>query len=125
MLACLQVRRTDLISEVKQTQFYDARLCTNNQEKTSQTKNKLPKQLVGSVGCRYGVQRVLLNLTSISYRTGTNFPRKPLFSPRTHKNFPGASIFSSNTYDFPGDPSVERTHFLRQIFFITFFFPRQ
>ena len=28
-------------------------------------KNKLPKQLVRSVGCQYGVQRVLLNLTII------------------------------------------------------------
>ena len=50
------------ISEVKQTQIYDARRCTSNQEKNSQTKNKLHKQLVRSVGCRYGVQRVLLNL---------------------------------------------------------------
>ena len=28
-------------------------------------KNKLPKQLVRSVGCRYGVQRVLLNLATM------------------------------------------------------------
>ena len=49
-----------------QAQIYDARLCTNNQEKNSQTKNELPKQLVRSVGCRYGVQRVLLNLAIVS-----------------------------------------------------------
>ena len=54
-----------LIGEVKQTQIYDARLCTSNQEKNSQTNNKLPKQLVRSIGCRYGVQRVLLNLPNV------------------------------------------------------------
>ena len=47
------------------TQIYDARLCTSNQEKNSHTKNKLPKQLVRSVGCRYGVQRVMLNLPNV------------------------------------------------------------
>ena len=51
-------------SEVKQTQIYYARLCTSNQEKNSQTKNKLPKQLVRSVDCWYGVQRVFLNLAN-------------------------------------------------------------
>ena len=29
-------------SEVKQSQIYDARLCTSNHEKKFQTKNKLP-----------------------------------------------------------------------------------
>ena len=52
-------------SEVKQSQIYDTRLCTSNQETNSQTKNKLPKHLVRSVGCRYGVQKVLLNLANI------------------------------------------------------------
>ena len=55
----------------KQTQSYDARLCTSNQEKHYQTKNKLPKQLVRSVGCRYGVQMVLL-ITSLLISTSTN-----------------------------------------------------
>ena len=51
-----------IFSEVKQTQIYDARLCTSNQENNSQTKNKLLKQLVRSVGCRYGVQRGIEHL---------------------------------------------------------------
>ena len=76
------------ISEVKQTQIYDARLCTSNQEKNSQTKNKLPKQLVRSVGCRYGVQNQIYdarlcttnhekcsNHSSINYaQTKTSYP---------------------------------------------------
>ena len=61
-------------SEVKQTQIYDARLCTSNQEKNSQTKNKLPKKLVRSVGCRYGVQRVLLNLANVEHTS--NIPAR-------------------------------------------------
>ena len=68
-------------SEVKQTKIYDARLCTSNQEKNSQIKNKLPKQLVRCVGCRYGVQKILLitsllfNQERTTFRTLSNFCR--------------------------------------------------
>ena len=63
-------------SEVKQTQIYDARLFTSNQEKNSQTKNKLPEQLVRSVGCRYGVQRILLNLANWKFVSNTRLKIK-------------------------------------------------
>ena len=54
-------------SEVKQTQIYDVRLGTSNHKNNSQTKNKLPKQLVRSVGCQDGEQRVPLNLAILVY----------------------------------------------------------
>ena len=44
----------------------------------------------------------------------TNFPKKPLFSPRTHTNFPGASTFSSNRYQLSREP-----HFLIEHIFLS------
>ena len=52
-------------SEVKQTQIYDD-FAQAIRKTILKQKNKLPKQLVRSVGRRYGVQRVLLNLSDNS-----------------------------------------------------------
>ena len=61
------VRQTDRVylennSEVKLSQIYDARLCTSNHEKPFKQKINYP---ISKVGCRYGVQRVVLNLPNI------------------------------------------------------------